>query len=305
MRSARYLIAAAVAALLLAASSAPAEAPVKLLLTIYGEGEPGEFAYPLAVTCAERLVVADTGNKRLLFYDAQGGQFRYAGKFDAGGKLGAPFCVAEVAGGRLLVGERGKPTLTLCDPKANTAQPALLQGVPQAALLRPGRFCTGPEGKVYLIDNGAGRLLLLSADLRFEREVSVRSEAFTGFSDVRVDRRGNVLALETLRGLVHVFDPSLKPVRAFGSREGASAPFEFPVSLATDPHGNIYVLDSHRAQVLVFDPEGRLQWRLGGFGWKEGSFNDPSYICVDGASRLFVCDRLNNRIQVFAPLRAM
>jgi tripartite motif-containing protein 71 len=299
------VIAALAAAHLLCALSGAAETgPVKLLLAIYGE-ESGEFSYPAAVSCGERLTVADTGNRRLLFFDPQGDQFRYGGQFDAGGKLGVPFCVAEVSGGRLLVAERGKPALTLCDPVAGTATPAALEGVPQAARLLPGRFCIGPEGRLFLIDDALPRIIVLSADLRFEREITVQDEGFSGFSDVRVDRQGNLYALETLRGLVHVFDPSLRRLRSFGSRKGDRAPFDFPVSLALDRQGNVYVLDSHRAQVLVFDPEGRLQWRLGSFGWKEGAFNGPSYIAVDGQNRIFVADRLNNRIQVFAPLRPM
>jgi DNA-binding beta-propeller fold protein YncE len=296
------------ACLTIGALAADTGGPVKLLLAIYGEQNTGEFAYPAAVGVGERLTVADTGNRRLLFFDPQGDLFKYAGRFDAGGKLGAPFCVAELSGGRLLVAERGKAALTLCDPKTNTAASAQLEGVPQAGRLVPGRFCAGSDGRLYLIDNGLSRILVLSAELRFEREVTLAEEGFGGFSDVRVDRRGNLYALETLRGLVHVFDPQLKRVRSFGSRaaegEGAAL-FEFPVSLALDRQGNVYVLDSHRAQLIVCDPEGRLQWRLGGFGWKEGSFNGPSYVAIDGLNRIFVADRLNNRIQVFAPLRPM
>jgi streptogramin lyase len=279
--------------------------PFKLLLSIYGEENTGEFASPVSASAGERLIVADTGNKRLLFFELQGDLFKYAGKFDAGGKLAPPICVAELPGGKLLVAERGKGGLTLCDPKANTAEPARLSGVPKASSLVPGRFCRGPEGRIYLIDNGLSRIVVLSSDLRFEREGSPSAKGFTGFSDVRVDGRGNVYALETLRGLVHVFDPFLKPVRSFGSRGGQGALFDFPVSLACDRRGNVFVLDSHRAQLSAFDPEGRLQWRLGGFGWREGSFNDPSYVSVDGADRIFIVDRLNNRIQVYAPLRPM
>jgi len=299
-------VAAAVAALaaFCGALQAADTGPVKLLRAIYGE-EAGDFNLPEALSCGERLTVADAGNKRLLFFEAAGEAFKPAGKFDANGKLGAPFCVAEVAGGKLLVAERGKPTLTLCDPKANTAVPAVLQGVPQGSKLVPGRFCVNDKGRIFVIDTAAPRIVALSPELRYEGEVSVTAKGFTGFSDVRYDRRGNLFALETLRGLVHVFDANLKPVRSFGSREGSGAAFEFPVSLATDRQGNVYVADSHRSQVLVLDAEGRLQWRLGGFGWKEGSFNEPGYVALDSANRIFVVDRLNNRVQVFAPLRPM
>jgi sugar lactone lactonase YvrE len=279
-------------------------APVRLLAAIYGEGA-GEFNQPTALYCGERLTVADTAGKRLVFFDLAGEQFKYSGKFDAAGSLGAPFCVAELSGGKLLVAERGKPTLSLCDPKANSAAPLPLQGVPQGAGLVPGRFCLGEGGRLYLIDQAQPRIVVLSSGFAFEGEIRINDRAFTGFTDVRADRRGTLYALETLRGLVHVFDANLKPVRSFGAREGSGAPFEFPVSLATDRQGNVYVLDGHRSQVLVFDPEGRLQWRLGGPGWKAGSFNGPAYLALDGANRVFVADRLNNRVQVFAPLRPM
>lgn len=277
--------------------------PVKLLLAIYGEAAGG-FNQPQAVFCGERLVVADTAGKRLVFYDPQGGEFKYLGKFDAGGSLSAPFCVAEAPGGKLLVAERGKPHLTLCDPKTGAASPLALRG-PEVAGMVPGRFCLDEAGRLYVIDHGRGRIAVFSPSLAYEGEIRVADKGFGGFADVRADRRGNLYALESLRGLVHVFDANLKPVRSFGARGKEGAPFEFPVSLATDRQGNVYVLDGHRAQVLVFDPEGRLQWRLGGQGWKEGAFGGPVYVAIDSANRIFVAERLNNRVQVFAPLRPM
>ncbi|MFH0810932.1 MAG: NHL repeat-containing protein [Pseudomonadota bacterium] len=279
--------------------------PVKLLVSLYGEQDTGVFGFPSGLSLGQCLTLADTNNGRLLFFSADGDKFKYQGKFDAGGKLTNPFCVAELAEGKYLVAERGKRTLTLCDVAGQTATPVVLEGMPRADRFAVGRFCKGPDDRVYLIDAAQKRIVVLSPELRYEREFTVSASGFTGFSDVRVDRRGNVCALETLRGLVHVFDGGQKLLRSFGSRGGESAAFDFPVSLAIDRQGNIYVLDSHRAQVSVFDLEGHLMWRMGAYGWKEGSFNGPAYVAVDDANRVFVVDRLNNRIEVFVPQRPM
>jgi DNA-binding beta-propeller fold protein YncE len=293
-------------------------APLKLAASLYGDEGTGPFGLPMGVAVSGRdLAVADTGNKRLLLFEVGEGKapgeltFKPAGEFNAGGKMGAPYCIGWLPGGRLLVGERGKNDLMVFDPKGDPKSgsygPAGLKatsGEPLPTLT--GRFRTDSSGGLCLIDETNRRILLFGPGLgAAQREIRPQDSGFTGFRDVAVDEGGNVYALESLAGRVWVFDKQGKEVRRFGKRGQDPGEFDLPSGLAVDRKGSVYVLDGNRGSVQVYTREGRHSFSLGSRGAKEGELDQPSGLAVDGAMRLFVADRLNGRVQVFTPLRPM
>ncbi|MEK7841395.1 MAG: NHL repeat-containing protein, partial [Deltaproteobacteria bacterium] len=141
------------------------------------------------------------------------------------------------------------------------------------------------------------RLIIVEQTGAFVREVTVKDKVFFGFTDVRVDDKGEIYAIDAIAGVVYIFDDKGGIVSRFGSRENKKDNFRFPTSLAVDKNGLIYIMDQHAGRILVFDRKGVFQYAISRPGVKEGELSYPSYIFIDKEGRIYTID--GNRIQVF------
>ena len=76
---------------------------------------------------------------------------------------------------------------------------------------------------------------------------------------VAVDAQDNIYVTDSDAGMIFVFEPSGKFLRAIGSLKGGEGYFKRPTGIAVDSAAQrIYVTDTLRDQVFVLDMQGNV-----------------------------------------------
>lgn len=136
------------------------------------------------------------------------------------------------------------------------------------------RGCVGPDGYVYIADDG-------------NHTVS------------RLTREGDLKL--TLGNKGRPSDTGYDRALGLGSIQRGGPPFNRPTGVAVSSSGEIYVSDGQgNARIHKFAPDGRLLLSWGEPGSALMQFKSPHGIWVDKSDRVWVADRKNNRIQIFS-----
>ena len=282
----------------IAAGSALAASGVRLrpLPPIYVDAAGAPLRQPEGVGCggASTLVVADTGNGRLVPYTISGDQIT-AGKEIRLPEIPSP--------SRVQLAEDG--AIFILDGKSHKIARLSSAGAFQAYISIPAvsnagapfvqSFRRDSAGNLYLLDVGAGRVLVLAPDGAVRRTIPLPARGGS-FTDLAIDSAGTVLVLDSAaRRLLaaRAADAALAPLA-----DGMKDEVEFPVALAAHD-GKILVADQSGGGIVILGPDGSFHGRQSGMGWNVGSLRYPSDLCsVSGL--LFVADRENQRVQVFS-----
>jgi DNA-binding beta-propeller fold protein YncE len=270
---------------------------IRTVAVITGDEIMGRLKQPSGLFFDEnkkRLYVADSGNGRLVSFDSE---FRYMAEL-TNEAMTLPSSLVRNKEGHFFILDRGKGEIIFIDLEKKVVKSFLISGVPLAKeKFLPGRMAIGADNKLYIVDKLNRRLVIVEQTGQFVREVTVKDKDFVGFTDVRVDDKGEVYAIDAIAGVIYVFDDKGDIISRFGSREDKKENFRFPTSLAVDKHGLIYVMDQHAGRILVFDKKGVFHYAISRPGVKEGELSSPSYIFIDREGRIYTID--GNRIQVF------
>ncbi|HEU5182089.1 MAG TPA: NHL repeat-containing protein [Candidatus Polarisedimenticolia bacterium] len=296
-RNATARLLRAVLCLGLAGGLALAASGVRLrpLPPIYVDAAGAPLRQPQGVGCgASTLVVADTGNSRLVPYSIAGEQIT------AGKEIRIPELVSP---SRVQVAEDG--TLFALDGKSHKifrlSTAGALQGtVPVPAEPAAGApfvqsFRRAASGDLYLLDVGTGRVVVLAPDGALRRTIPLPARGGS-FTDLAVDSAGTVFVLDSAaRRLLaaRATDTGLAPLA-----DGMKDEVEFPIALAVHD-GKIFVVDQSGGGIVILGPDGSFHGHQSGMGWNVGSLRYPSDLCAL-SGLLFVADRENQRIQIFS-----
>ena len=287
----------ALAALLLA-GTARAQAPVLTHTVSIYEDEKGQpLKAPEGVACGQdgRLVVADTGNGRLV-------RLAYRNGVVSGGtpvllpQLPYPVRLQLDSQGGLWVLDRKVRRIGRVDPTGAFAGYLEVRGVTSPEAVVPGAFKLDAAGNVYLLDLAGVRVLVLDASGAVQRQLDLpRKPAF--FTDVAVDPAGTVYAVDAAGGAVWSAPKSAKAFALLA--KGLKDNMSFPGSLAVS-RGRLFVVDQNGDGVVVLGLDGSYQGRQLGIGWSEGLVYYPAQLCLDESGSAFLADRYNNRVQIFS-----
>jgi DNA-binding beta-propeller fold protein YncE len=140
------------------------------------------------------------------------------------------------------------------------------QGIAGEALNNPSQVTSAARNKLYVLDRGNRRVVLMSVNLR-----EIRSYRFE------------------------------QPIIGV-NQEKYTRPI-YPRALAVSPQGELYLLNGEDQQVLKFDTFGELSLTFGGLNYGEGSLMHPSQLLFDHENYvqpyLYVADTSRQLIQVF------
>jgi len=150
------------------------------------------------------------------------------------------------------------------------------------------------EGKIYLLDRGYRKLVILDLEkgsLSFLNDMG--SGRLVNPSGIWVTGDGVKYVTDMGRRQVVVFDENNRFVRAYGGDEMMEKPVDVAVS-----GDRVYVVDMKKNVLLILDrATGDLVATVG----EEGDFFKPSHVTVGPAGNLFVTDAFNFRIRKLAP----
>jgi DNA-binding beta-propeller fold protein YncE len=232
----------------------------------------GRFLEPwgIASGAAGEIVVADTWNGRVQFFDAQGQFLRTWG------------------------------VLGLDQPPP----------IPLERLYGPRGVAFDEERRrVVVSDTGHKRVLVLDPDGRSPREAGGGGSAPGRFDEpvgIAVDPRdGSVYVADAWNGRVQKLGPDLEfqaawPVPGWGGRDVGDKPY-----LAVDDRGNVYASVPAKGRVLVFGPDGIPLLSLVGSDWKGTTAARPAGVAADpAAGALLVADTAKNRVVALPLVRS-
>lgn len=253
---------------------------------------PGELNFPrgIALDAAGNLYVADSGNHRVVRFDASGESSSWGGFCDLSGETLSDECL---------------------DPDGDGPLPAA-----------PGRFnspwgiAVDAQGRVYVADTWNHRIQVFDAEGTFLGHwgtatlVDVETNpggrqgnlySFYGPRGIAVDEAGRAYVTDTGNERVLVYeiteDESGQIQAEFLYQWGmmGPAPGEFlePVGIAVDLTGRVYVADTWNQRIQVFapgldgviSPEPAVTWEV--TGWENTSVDNKPFLAVGPGSQVF------------------
>jgi len=264
----------------------PGEVANRLVSSFGGPGSgDGELLAPrgVAVDAAGRIFVADTGNRRVQLFDADG---QWLATLGADADLQQPCDLA--------VDSRG--TVYVADALAD----AVVRFTPDGRVLsrftpgfyRPRGVAIGPGDVLYVADTGRSRIVALSAEGQVLAEfVGAGAETFDQPTDVAVDAQGTIYVVDTYH---------LRVVR-MGSGGEYEGEWVIPEADTLDgPHvaisaaGVIYVTDPQGGRVVAYDADGRVLGQM-----ETGQGSRPIGVAVGPAGQMLVADAGLHGVHVF------
>jgi DNA-binding beta-propeller fold protein YncE len=305
-------LAAALAALALAASAAPAQQP----LASWGQTgkAPNQFQ-KLGGTAADArgyVYAADHGGGGVLKYTATGDYVRTIGRRPSNfgdpvvnDQILLPEGVAVGPDGNLYVVEAGstRSRVSVWTPTGRFVRSFADHGSGPGQLDDPGQVAVDGAGFVYVADGANSRIEKFSPDGQFALSIG-QGTTFTTRPDLLSTPRGVAVAPD---GTIYATDEYQRRVQhytgdggfldSFGSMGSGDGQFSAPAGIAAGPD-SLYVADRSLSSVQRFTLAGGFVGRVGsGPGGGPGQLSHPFYVAVDCRGTLYVADVDNDRIQ--------
>ncbi len=159
------------------------------------------------------------------------------------------------------------------------------------------------NGKVYVVDSDAHRVLIFNSDLTLSSRSIGGNGQFRYPYDIASDRSGCVYVVDVGNAIVQVFTPGGCYMSQFGGASSGSGELNYPVSICVDSEDRVYVGEHGNHRVSVFTCGGVFIGTFGSQGSGPGQFNWPLGIAVDQCDVVYVSDRDNNTVQIFRSYR--
>jgi sugar lactone lactonase YvrE len=279
---------------------ATAQARAEVLPFVHGgsayadaKGQPLKSPRGIACTDNGRVVVADTGNGRLMTFQYKDGEFVDGTEVPLP-QPGVPTRVQiDRVGAILALDARGRRIARIGAPGEQPGYVAL-RGVPDLADgFDPVAFRVGKGDEIWVLDLTGNRVVLFDPTGAFVRQIAL--PAGSAISDVALTPRGSLYAVDPLHGaLYEAKDGGFKLVTG-KLKEYAT----FPSYVEVTDRGLLLLVDSHGMGIVVIAPDGSFVGRRLSLGWNDGQIYYPEQICFDRRGELFVADRGNHRVQAF------
>jgi DNA-binding beta-propeller fold protein YncE len=293
-----HIVRSAVAlAAVIGASAGRAQAPTFVPAAVVYEDDKGRaLKDPEGVACGDGglVVVADTGNGRLVRLKFDGGQVT-GGTEVRVGELSYPTQLALDGKGNVLVLDRKLRKIGRVSASGAFAGFVEVKGTGPEAV-QPAAFKVDGQGNLVVLDGASMKVLVVDAAGAVTRQLDLpKRPAF--FTDVAVDSAGTIYALDAVGGAIYAArrgEPALA-VLVKGLKENAS----FTAHL-TAYRGRLYVVDQNGSGLLVLGPDGSYQGRQLSIGWTDGLVYYPAQLCIGDQGEAVIADRGNSRVQIFS-----
>jgi hypothetical protein len=133
-----------------------------------------------------------------------------------------------------------------------------------ARVITLGGVAVGPEGQLYVVDDGRDVVVVTNPDSTFVTELRFAQGANLGQrNDVAVDELGNVFVLDTDNSRIVTYAPDGEQVTEWGGTVGFDAPSIFDARAIAAGNGIVYVLHANRIERYTTDGEYLDAWSAG------------------------------------------
>jgi sugar lactone lactonase YvrE len=272
---------------------------VKLTYTtaIYTDAKGGILHLPEGVACGAtgNVIVADTGNGRLLKYTFQDGSLKGGEAFKVA-EAPRPLRVQVNQAGDIFILDGRQLRIVRLSPEGAFKGYVEPTGVPAPASFVPKNFKIDAGGNMYILDIFSNRVLVLDPEGKYLRHVDF-PEKFGFMSDVAVDQKGTIFVLDSADAVIYAaagdaksFSPLSRSLEEY---------MNFPTDMTVDSSGLLFLSDQNGGGVVFIAQDGSFRGRPVTYGWDKGLVRYPAQLCINDKGILFVADRENSRIQIY------
>jgi sugar lactone lactonase YvrE len=268
---------------------------IKWVASIYSDANGIGLKHPEGVACTdEYLIVADTGNRRLLRYSYQGDGVKMEAEFPL--PKSYPIRVHVNSKGDVYFLDGRERRIETMSATGEKSEPLSYKSLPFSTEIIPKSFAIDRNDNIYLLDILSRHVLVLEPDGQYLRRVPFPEE-HGFFSDLAVDRQGNILLLDGVEAVVY---SAARDADHFSRlTESMKAYVNFPTGISVDESGVIYLVDQYGSGLALVGQDGSFLGRKLGLGWKDSGLYYPAQLCISRNGSMFIADRSNSRVQLF------
>ena len=215
-----------------------------------------ELRAPHDVTfdAAGRLLVADSGNDRIVAYRVNGTGGTFIEEVAVG--LASPEGVAVARDGTIYVTNARSHDVVAIKGGKRTARVGGSGGGPNQ-YDRPHDIAVAPDGRVYVVDAGNNRIQVLTPDLEFIEEIAGPPFDFNEPKYIAFDAHGWLYVADENNNQVKIFDSDRRPVEVIGTRTRGRGGGMFYQPEGVDVRGDrLWVADTYNDRIVHFRLEG-------------------------------------------------
>lgn len=271
---------------------------VKLRTTapIYLDGKGTGVKQPEGVGCGKsQLVVADTGNSRILRYTITGTSLTPIASIVLP-QFPYPIRAQVDSKGEIYALDGKQRRIGRISPSGEFKGYVDVQTVAVGTVV-PRSIRVGRDDNLYILDVFSARVLVLDSAGTVQREIPFPEE-YGFFSDLAVDPGGKIFLIDSVGRRLYSASKGAGTFQA--ASESLDEHVNFPTSLTVDGRGTVFVIDQNGGGIVILGPDGSFRGRHLGMGWKDGFLRYPAQACIDENGNFFIANRENNRIEVLS-----
>lgn len=182
-----------------------------------------------------------------------------------------------------------------------------------AGVMRPIGLTVGPDGLVYVPEEGNHRISVFSQDgdlIRTIGQQGTRDQIGAYFErphSVAFGPEGTMYVADTWNYQIRALNSNGTQITAWGQPVTAGlAAQQQPVdgmwgprAVAVDSVGRVYVADTGNKRIRVYTAQGEYVMDIGSGGSGPGQLDEPAGLALHPDGRVFVADTWNRRVSVF------
>ena len=267
------------------------------IVSIYTDAKGLGLRQPEGVACNEKslLIVADTGNGRLLRYIFRNSALETGATEIKMPQLSYPISAQINSKGEIYALDGKQRRIIRLTSEGVFKDYLDPTGLPSPTAYVPRSFTIDEKDNIYILDIFSRRVILLGPEGKYQRHIEFPKD-YGFFSDLVVDFKGSVFLINSTNAVV--FSAAKNSVKFSPLTEKLKQYMRFPVSITTDKRGRIYLVDRNGSRIIILGQDGSFLGRLSGLGWKEGLLSHPSDMCINSKGEVFIADTSNSRIQI-------
>ena len=293
----KYLMKLSLAASLLlvpVASLAGEGLKLRGVQSVATDDKGGELKTPEGIACNDKeVIVADTGNGRLLRYAFQDESLKGGGEIKIA-QLGSPTRLQLNEAGEIFVLDGRQRKIVRLKKDGTFGGYVEGRGISGQGVV-PRSFKVDPAGNTWILDLLGARVLQLDRGGNFQRQFELPENGF--FSDLAVTPTGDLLVLDSNSAVVFIARKGESTFNALS--KGLQEYINYATYLFTDSRGTIHIVDQNGGSLISLAADGSFLGRQLAMGVKPGLVSYPAQFCINSGA-LFVADRNNSRVQLFS-----
>ncbi len=291
----RLMLLGLVLGLVATATNAAEGIRVRLAAGVYGDTKGAGLREPEGVAFSGKgFVVADTSNGRIVRFAIAADRIEAQAEYTIA-ELPYPIRIASGPSGDMAVLDGRLHRVARVSAAGEFKGYVELPGAGKSAVPRAITIDRG--GLLWILDIAGARVVALDAAGKSAREIALPLARDAFFSDLAVDGKGSVFALDSVGRRVYVAKAGAQAFEPFGG--SLTEELDFATSFAVDEVGRLFIADQNGGGIVSLGPDGSFRGRQVTLGWKDGMLRYPSAVAIQG-DQLLVADRGNNRVQMFA-----